>query len=82
MPLFGIFVRVGGDAGPGLGVRVVAKSRFATKTSTFSLTELGERRSTGRPREIQPLGCEKLGGTPNPSLSDRNVKVFCRNMPF
>ena len=40
------------------------------------------RRSTGRHREIQPLGCENLGGTPNPYLSDRIVEVFCRNMPI
>ena len=27
-----------------------------------------KRRSTGRHREIQPLGCENLGGTPNKSV--------------
>ena len=30
----------------------------------------------GRHREIQPLGCENLRGTPNPYLSDRNFEVF------
>ena len=73
------------------GLRFVRKSRLTTKTSTLSMSQRlgiplnfnnleiefrGECRQTGH-HEIQPLGCENLGGTPNPELSEGNVEVFC-----